>query len=68
MKGSQMTCTTFLSFCGFLAPIACGAQAQKVEVFGGYQYLRPDSGPNLNGWNAALTGNFNKHAGRRKIL
>jgi len=29
----------------------------------GKQYLHPDSGPNLNGWKAALTGNFNKHLG-----
>jgi hypothetical protein len=57
-----MTFTKFLSFCRFLALIASGVQPQKVEVFGGYQYLRPDSGPNLNGWNAALTGNF-KHLG-----
>jgi len=41
-----MTRTKLLSFCGFLALIACGAQAQKVKVFGGCQYLRLDSGPN----------------------
>ena len=40
-----MTRTKLLSFCGFLALIACGAQAQKVNVFGGCQCLRLDSGP-----------------------
>jgi hypothetical protein len=40
------------------------SQAQdKAEVFGGYQYTRPDGGPNLNGWNGAFTGNFNKNFG-----
>jgi len=44
--------------------ITSAAQAQsKAEVFGGYQYTRPDGGPNLNGWNGALTGNFNKNFG-----
>ena len=43
---------------------ACAAQSQqKVDVFGGYQYARPDGGPNLNGWNTAVTGNLNKHFG-----
>jgi hypothetical protein len=43
---------------------AAVAQAQdKAEVFGGFQYTRPDGGPNLNGWNGALTGNFNKNFG-----
>jgi hypothetical protein len=43
---------------------AAAAQAQsKAEVFGGFQYTRPDGGPNLNGWNGALTGNFNKNFG-----
>ncbi len=32
--------------------------AQKAEVFGGYQLTHFDGGPNSNGWNAALTGNF----------
>ncbi len=43
---------------------ASTAQAQsKAEVFGGYQFTHPDGGPNLNGWNGALTGNFNKTFG-----
>ena len=45
------------------------AQAQdkpKVEVFGGYSYLRADDnddGINLHGWNASGTYNFNKWIG-----
>ena len=42
---------------------ACAYSQQKVEMFGGYQFTRPDGGPNLNGWNAAVTGNFNKSFG-----
>jgi hypothetical protein len=34
----------------------------KAEVFGGYQYSRQNS-TNLNGWNASLTGNFNRWLG-----
>jgi hypothetical protein len=48
--------------CGFLALVGCALQAQKAEVFSGYQYMRPDGGPNSNGWNAALTGNFKQDA------
>jgi opacity protein-like surface antigen len=41
----------------------------KVDVFGGYQYTRVDTGIpgvgsiNLNGWNAALDGYFTKYLG-----
>jgi hypothetical protein len=39
----------------------------KVEVFGGYQYLHlsSDLSPvaTANGWDAAVTGKFNKHIG-----
>jgi hypothetical protein len=48
------------------ASLACAAQTSthtKAEIFGGYQYTHPDGGPNLNGWNGALTGNFNKSFG-----
>lgn len=34
----------------------------KVDVFGGYQYMR-SSGADANGWNAALTANANKYFG-----
>ncbi len=43
------------------------ALAQKADVFGGYQYTNIDAGGldryNFNGWNAALTGYFNKSFG-----
>jgi hypothetical protein len=41
----------------------------KVEVFGGYQYLHAGNvdgfgnGANTNGWNTAVTVNFNQHLG-----
>lgn len=41
----------------------------KAEIYGGYQYMRlsniVDSGVNINGngWNASLTGNFNRMFG-----
>lgn len=34
----------------------------RAEVFGGYQFSRQQS-TNLNGWNAALTGNYNRWLG-----
>jgi len=36
------------------------ATAQKVEIFGGYQFTHLRSAFNGSGWNASLTGNF-KH-------
>ena len=43
--------------------VSAAPAQQKLELFGGYQYARPDGGPNLNGWNAALTGNFTRNFG-----
>jgi hypothetical protein len=39
--------------------------AQSGEIFGGYSYLRSNSGPgfNANGWEGSLTGNFNRFFG-----
>jgi len=51
-----------LTFVALLFVSTAHAQ-QKVEIFGGYQFTHPDGGPSLNGWNAALTGNFNKTFG-----
>ena len=47
------------------------ADTPKVEVYGGFQYFRANSGLdvsgidnfNLNGWNASLTGYFNRFMG-----
>jgi len=36
------------------------AAAQRVELFGGYQFTHLQPSFNANGWNAAITGNF-KH-------
>lgn len=36
------------------------AAAQRVEIFGGYQFTHLQPAFNANGWNASLTGNF-KH-------
>ena len=59
----------------FLGLLALPLMAQeKVEVFGGYQYLHtgsitldgetlPNSSQGFNGWDASLTGNFNKYLG-----
>ncbi len=50
-----------------LCSLAVMAQeTPKAEVFGGYQYTRVSAGgvsENFNGWNASLTGNFNKYFG-----
>ncbi len=51
------------------ANLLMAQDAPKAEVFGGYSLLRTDTGgltggsENLNGWNAALTGNFTKNFG-----
>lgn len=37
--------------------------APRAEIFGGYQYTRFDGGVNANGWDTALTGNFNRWLG-----
>src|SRR6266850_728062 len=53
-------------------PIQVLAQdAPRVEVFGGFQYYRENTGTdvtnldhfNLNGWNASLSGYFNRYFG-----
>jgi hypothetical protein len=50
---------------------ALAADAPKVEAFGGFQYFRANTGLdvlgidnfNLNGWNASLSGYFNRFIG-----
>jgi opacity protein-like surface antigen len=49
-----------------LLPLATQAQDKpKVEVFGGYSYLRTDDriDLDLHGWNASVTGNLNEWFG-----
>ena len=60
---------TFLSLIVLVGLISFPLMAQdypRAEVFGGYQYLHIGSmgaDVNANGWNASLTGNFNKWFG-----
>lgn len=48
-------------------PLAASAQevSPKVEIFGGYSYLRADAvnGINAHGFNTSLAGNITKHVG-----
>jgi opacity protein-like surface antigen len=57
----------FASLLAFCLPLAASAQeaAPKVEIFGGYSYLRADSlnGVNAPGFNTSLAGNITKHVG-----
>jgi hypothetical protein len=43
-----------------LVAFPLAAVGQKVEIFGGYQFTHLDPSLNMNGWDAAVTGNF-KH-------
>ena len=52
----KLLCAVVLFLLGSLAAVA--QDFPKAEVFGGYQLTRLDS-TTLNGWNGALTGNFN---------
>jgi hypothetical protein len=48
---------------------ALAQEAPRAEVFGGYQFLHASSGTsgvpnfNMNGWDASLSGYFNKYVG-----
>ena len=62
----------FWGMCVLALAFSCSARAQgdvpKAEIFGGYSYTRVDrgsglSGINMNGWNAAVTGNVNSWLG-----
>jgi len=52
-------------FVAALASCVSTAHAQSGEVFGGYSYLRSDSGGGYNTsfWEGSLTGNFNRFFG-----
>ena len=61
----------FASLVVLCLPLAASAQetVPKVEIFGGYSYLRADSGDTgiddigLHGFSASLAGNITKHIG-----
>jgi hypothetical protein len=46
----------------FISLAAVAQDFPKAEIFGGYQLSRQNS-TNLNGWNASLTGNYNRWLG-----
>ena len=46
--------------CVLLGVLTCSAAAQRVELFGGYQFTHLQPSFNAHGWNASITGNF-KH-------
>ena len=57
-----------VSFCVllFLSTRGYGQETPKLELFGGYSYMRADdasNGANMNGWNASVTGNANRWLG-----
>ena len=55
----KMTCRLMLVFL-ILGIYSLPAAAQRVEIFGGYQFEHINPAFNASGWNASLTGNF-KH-------
>ena len=67
MKRIAFVSAIFLLF----AASALAQDAPRVEIFGGYQFVHANSGVNvggldtfaLNGWNASLTGYFNRYLG-----
>lgn len=50
---------------GAVATLPLPSVAQGGEIFGGYSYLRSNTGSgfNANGWEGSLTGNFNRFFG-----
>jgi hypothetical protein len=56
---SRYVCKSMLLFVVF-GLLSLTAFAQRIEIFGGYQFTHLQPAFNANGWNASLTGNF-KH-------
>ena len=60
---------TVLFFATILPLHAIAQDAPRAEVFGGFQYFRAGTGTgsindfNLNGWDASLSGYFNRYLG-----
>lgn len=59
---------SFSLFLGLLFMTTLALAEPKAEIFGGYQYTHLDAGTNANGWNAAITGNYNNWFGIRADL
>lgn len=60
MRRSKEVISRILWVFLLFAVLPCLATAQRVEIFGGYQFTHLQPSYNANGWNASLTGNF-KH-------
>ena len=54
------TTTNSLFMFAVITLLSLTAAAQRVEIYGGYQFTHLQPSFNANGWNASLTGNF-KH-------
>lgn len=54
---------SLLLILGLFAFSVSARAESKAVIFGGYQYTHLDGGPNMNGFNGALTGNFNHYLG-----
>jgi hypothetical protein len=55
-----------IALLGVFSLLAVAEETPKAEVFGGYQFTHISAfgqSENFNGWNASLTGNFNKYFG-----
>ena len=60
MSGSNRLILQIWLACALVGALCGSAAAQRVEIFGGYQFTHLQPAYNANGWNASLTGNF-KH-------
>ncbi len=60
MRSSKTILLRIWLACAVVGVFCCSAAAQRVEIFGGYQFTHLQPSYNANGWNASLTGNF-KH-------
>ena len=60
MCGSKKLILQIGLACALVGALSSSAAAQRVEIFGGYQFTHLQPSYNANGWNASVTGNF-KH-------
>jgi hypothetical protein len=60
MRSSKKLISRILWAFAVFGVLSCCAAAQRVEIFGGYQFTHLQPSYNANGWNASVTGNF-KH-------
>ena len=60
MRNIRQDSTLLFFFFWIVSLLSVPAAAQRVELFGGYQFTHLQPSFNANGWNASITGNF-KH-------